>query len=164
MSGEDELEQRTPEVGAIDDLEALLNEPHDLVRADRLGRIDAATPSSSGRTDLRLDLAGAQVAPMTLGERQQETVHEWQTLVRELEAGGPHVLVDDEEPTFGERAPDLVENVLERLDVVQSLGDEDRVVALRLQLDRVQVADSVGDAVAEARALGFVASDLDRLR
>ena len=139
-------------------------EPEDRVGADRLRRIDAAHFVLVGPDDLRLDLSRAQVAPPAFGKRQQQTVHERQALVGELEADGPDVLVDDEQSAVRERAPNLVEHVLESLDVVESLGGEDCVVSLRLKLDHVQVADSVGDAVAEPCGLGLAASDLDRLR
>ena len=58
---------------------------------------------------------------------------------------------------------DLVEQVLERLDVMKRLRREDRAVAVRLELDRVQVGRGVVDPVADAGLLGLLGRDRDRL-
>ena len=58
---------------------------------------------------------------------------------------------------------DLVEQVLERLDVVERLRGEDGAVAAGLELDRVQVGGPVLDPVSEAGLLGLLDGNGNRL-
>jgi hypothetical protein len=66
------LEQRAAEVGAVDDLKALLDQAEDLVGADRLGGVDVVDHLRRGTDDLALDAAVSEVAPVGLGQRGKE--------------------------------------------------------------------------------------------
>ena len=95
-------------------------------------------------------------------EQIQDAIHYRLRLVEPLKARRADVLVDDKEAAGPQRRRDLVEQMLQRVDVVESLHRENDVVRRGLQLHGVEVSGSVGDRIRQTGLLGVARRNLER--